>query len=145
MFTSTKTVLKIFSQTALLRASGILKDSRNVNELVSTASKEINSGKKKMLSVKGDINALLSMLKAWAKGEYKELPWMTLVLTTGALIYFVNPLDAVPDMIPAFGLLDDATVIGFVLTSIREDMKKFARYNKTQSDNLEHLPAEIPY
>ena len=145
MFTSTKTVLKIFSQTALFRANGILKDSRNVNELISTVSKEINSGKKKVISTKSDINALLSMLKAWAKGEYKELPWMTLVLTTGALIYFVNPLDAVPDMVPAFGLLDDATVIGFVLTSVKEDIKKFARDNTTQNENLEHIPAETSY
>lgn len=141
MFTSTKTILKIFSQTALIRATGILQDSRNVDELVDTASKKINTGKKKIVSIKGDINALLSMLKAWTKGEYKEVPWMTLVLTTGALIYFVNPLDAVPDVIPAFGLLDDATVIGFVLTSAKEDIEKFRIYTNYSTWEQSQIPA----
>lgn len=141
MFTSTKTILKIFSQTALIRATGILQDSRNVDELVDTASKKINTGKKKIVSIKGDINALLSMLKAWTKGEYKEVPWMTLVLTTGALIYFVNPLDAVPDVIPAFGLLDDATVIGFVLISAKEDIEKFRIYTNYSTWEQSQIPA----
>ena len=125
MFTSTKTILKIFSQTALIHANGILRDSNNVNELVNKASEEINSGKKKIFSVQNEIKALISMLKAWVMGDYKEVPWTTIVLTTGALIYFVNPLDAVPDMIPAAGLVDDATVIGFVIASIKQDLAKF--------------------
>jgi len=131
MLASTKTILKLFSATALIRANKILKNSENVNKLVDTASKEINSGKKKILSVQTDTTLLLDMLKAWAKGEYKEVPWMTLVLSTGALVYFVNPLDAVPDMVPAVGLLDDATVIGFVVASIRQDIENFRAHNFT--------------
>ena len=115
MHTPTKTILKLFSTTALIRANGILKNSKNVNGLVDTASKKIHSGKNKILSIQSDLTVLLAMLKAWAKGDYNEVPWMTLLLSTGALIYFVNPFDAVPDVIPAVGLLDDATVIGFVV------------------------------
>lgn len=125
MFTSSKTILKLFSTTALLRANGILKNSKDVNELVDTASKEINSGKKKIKSIKNELTLLISMLKSWAIGDYKEVPWTTLALCTGALIYFVNPLDAVPDLVPGFGLLDDATVIGFVVASIQKDIHNF--------------------
>ena len=141
MFTSTKTVLKLFSATALIRANGILNSNKNVNELVDTAFREINSGKKKILSIQADTALLLDMLKTWAKGEYKEVPWMTLLLSTGALVYFVNPLDAVPDMVPAFGLLDDATVIGFVVASIKQDIENFRTYNFTYTENVELLPA----
>ncbi|MEM7008376.1 MAG: YkvA family protein [Thermodesulfobacteriota bacterium] len=140
MITSTKTILKIFSQTALLRANEILSSSKNVEDLVDTASKEINSGKLRVLSFRDDIALLLSMLKAWAKGDYKEVPWTTLVLTTGAIIYFVNPFDAVPDMIPAAGLIDDATVIGFIIASIKQDLSKFKNDYLGYSENLEHAP-----
>ncbi len=125
MFTSTKTILKIFSKTALIHANRILRDSNSVDELVNTASMEIDSGKKRILFVQNDFKALISILKAWVSGEYKEVPWTTLVLTTGALIYFINPLDAVPDMIPCAGLIDDAAVIGFVIASIEQDIAKF--------------------
>jgi len=141
MFASTKTILKLFSTTALIRASGILKNSKNVNELVDTASKEINSGKKKILSIQADLTVLLAMLKAWAKGNYNEVPWMTLLLSTGALIYFVNPFDAVPDVIPAVGLLDDATVIGFVVASIRQDIQNFRLQKYTYPKQNKQLPA----
>ena len=140
MFTSSKTILKLFSTTALLYASGILKNSKDVNELVDTASKEIDSGKKKIKSVQNELSLLISMLKSWAKGDYKELPWTTLALCTGALIYFVNPLDAIPDLVPGFGLLDDATVIGFVVASIKQDIQNFKRQNRQDTpDNTTFL------
>lgn len=136
MFTSTKTILKIFSQTALIRANNILRDSNSVNEVVNTASKEIDSEKKRIFSVQNDIKVLISMLKAWVSGDYKEVPWTTLVLTAGALIYFINPLDAVPDMIPAAGLIDDATVVGFVIASIKQDLAKFKSESISCSKDL---------
>lgn len=129
MFTSSKTVLKIFSATTLVSAYGMLKNSKDISELVDTASKELDSGKKKITSIKSEIKIIIAMLRSWANGDYKQVPWTTLALCAGALIYFVNPLDAVPDIVPGFGLLDDATVIGFVVASVREDLNKFKNRN----------------
>lgn len=143
MLTSAKAILKLFSTTALVRASGLLKNTKNVNELVDTASKELHSGKKKILSIQNDFTVLLVMLKAWVKGDYNEVPCMTLLLSTAALIYFVNPFDAVPDMIPALGLLDDATVIGFVVASIREDIQNFRARKYTHLKEHNQLPAQV--
>lgn len=129
MFTSSKTILKLFSTTAVVHASGILKNSKDVNELVYTASKKIDSSKKKIKYVQEQIRILISMIRSWTKGDYKEVPWVSLVLCTGALIYFVNPFDAVPDIIPVAGLLDDATVIGFVVASVKQDIQNFKKQN----------------
>lgn len=41
-------------------------------------------------------------------------PWVR-ALIAAALVYLVNPLDAVPDALPGIGLLDDAAVIGLLL------------------------------
>ena len=56
------------------------------------------------------------------------MPWSTVLLGTGAVIYFVNPFDAIPDILPAAGLLDDASVIGFVLASAKNDIEKFRNH-----------------
>ncbi len=64
------------------------------------------------------------MLKAWTTGDYRAMPWKTIVLGLTAVIYFLNPLDLVPDFIPGIGYLDDAVVLGFVMNSIRKDVSK---------------------
>ena len=42
-----------------------------------------------------------------------------------AVVYFVNPLDLVPDFLPLLGFVDDAAVIGFVVESLREEMRRY--------------------
>ena len=133
---SPKTILKLFSATALVRAKSILKNSNDINQLADSAAKEINSGKKQLFNIRDEVRLLISMLKSWASGDYKEVPWTTLVLCAGALIYFLNPLDAVPDLIPGAGFLDDATVIGFVLASIKQDIHNFKNRYSTKNSNL---------
>ncbi len=61
-----------------------------------------------------DVVRLGRLAQAWAEGRYTAVPWRTLGLATGALIYFVNPFDAVPDVLVGVGYLDDATVLAFV-------------------------------
>ena len=139
MFTSPKTILKLFSATALLRAKSILQNSKDINELLDSAAKEISSGKKQISNIKDEVRLLISMLKSWVRGDYKKVPWTTLVLCAGALIYFVNPLDAVPDLIPGAGLLDDATVIGFVLASVKQDINNFKSQNSQITPETAHL------
>ena len=43
-----------------------------------------------------------------------------------AVLYGVMPLDAIPDVIPVFGWLDDAGVIAAVAAFIWRDVKKHA-------------------
>ena len=38
-------------------------------------------------------------------------------MVVAAIIYFVSPFDLIPDSIPVFGLVDDATVLAFVARS----------------------------
>ncbi|HEU5146595.1 MAG TPA: DUF1232 domain-containing protein, partial [Chryseosolibacter sp.] len=54
------------------------------------------------------------LIKAYALGQYREVPWKTILLIVAAVIYFVNPLDLVPDIIPLTGLTDDFAVLVWV-------------------------------
>jgi uncharacterized membrane protein YkvA (DUF1232 family) len=79
-----------------------------------------------------DLMTLYRMLKAWQKGFYRALPWRTIIWCLTAVIYFINPMDLVPDFIPGLGYLDDVTVIGFVMNSIRKDVDRF-KFWETES------------
>jgi uncharacterized membrane protein YkvA (DUF1232 family) len=41
----------------------------------------------------------------------KSVPWYRKSIIVGALIYFITPIDLIPDFVPLFGYLDDLGVI----------------------------------
>ncbi|WP_350335626.1 YkvA family protein [Coralliovum pocilloporae] len=52
-----------------------------------------------------------------------ETPRRVRYLILGALLYFVTPLDAIPDFLAMVGFGDDATILMAVIASIRVHMK----------------------
>lgn len=84
---------------------------------------------------KNKLYTLVRMLKAYIKGEYKGIPWKTIVLITAGLIYFVNPFDLVPDMIPVAGLLDDAAIILWIFTTIGKDVEAFDNWESAKASS----------
>ena len=79
------------------------------------------------------IKLLFSVVKDYASGNYKELPWTTIAAIVGTLLYVFSPIDLVPDFIPVAGLLDDAAVIGICLAGIAHDLKRYERWKGQHS------------
>jgi len=63
----------------------------------------------KKISFAKDIKALYRYLKD------SEVAWYRKSIILGALIYFISPIDAIPDLAPLVGYLDDLGVITAVL------------------------------
>lgn len=82
-------------------------------------------------ALRHDLDRLSRLARAWAEGRYRKVPWRTLAMATGALVYFVNPFDAVPDFLVGIGYLDDATVLAFVAGSLRDDLDRFSEWERT--------------
>ncbi|GAB6162620.1 hypothetical protein JCM12298_17790 [Desulfothermus naphthae] len=102
--------------------------------------KAIIKGKEKIPSLEKDIPSTLkkvwdaivdmwNMLKDFCEGRY-EMAWKTVTAIVAALLYFISPIDFIPDFIPAIGYLDDAAVIGFVLELIKDDLEKYREYKE---------------
>ena len=69
--------------------------------------------------------AMLRLIRAYAEGQYPEVSESTLVVIIAAIIYLVNPLDVIPDALPALGFLDDATVIALAVRRSRPALDDF--------------------
>ena len=76
------------------------------------------------------IATLTRMLKAYASGDYKTIPWKSLVLIVAGLIYFVNPLDLIPDFIPMIGLMDDLALLFWIFNSVNNDIEEYQAWEK---------------
>jgi uncharacterized membrane protein YkvA (DUF1232 family) len=72
-----------------------------------------------------DLQALIRLVRAWARGEYREVSRSTMVLVLAALAYFVSPIDAILDGLPLVGYLDDAAIIGWVVSEVRAELDAF--------------------
>jgi uncharacterized membrane protein YkvA (DUF1232 family) len=68
------------------------------------------------------------LVQAAVRGEYTGLSGKSLTLIVAAIIYYVSPIDIIPDFIPVVGLLDDATVLAFALRSIKGELDTFKQW-----------------
>lgn len=104
----------------LIQAVGLkLKDAESRQDLVAKA--------------REGINTFIRMLKAYVRGEYRQIPWKTLTLITAGLIYFVNPFDLMPDFIPISGFVDDVALIFWIFNRVGKDIDDFREWE----ENLE--------
>jgi uncharacterized membrane protein YkvA (DUF1232 family) len=69
--------------------------------------------------------AMLRLIRAYSQGDYRDVPESTLVVIVAAIIYVVNPLDVIPDALPALGFLDDATVLALAVRRARQALDDF--------------------
>jgi uncharacterized membrane protein YkvA (DUF1232 family) len=72
------------------------------------------------------------LIKAYAQGQYREIPWKTMLLIVAAIIYFINPLDLLPDLIPVAGLTDDFGILLWVYSSLQTEIDKFILWEQSQ-------------
>jgi len=74
------------------------------------------------------LKTLLDLAQAWANGSYRGVARSNLVLVVGAVMYFLNPFDLVPDFLAGIGLLDDASVIAWVVGAVSTELAKFEKW-----------------
>ena len=66
---------------------------------------DIDDSKRKVSDFLDKVRTFIRMLTSYIQGDYREIPWKSLLLLIGALIYFIMPIDLIPDFIPASGLI----------------------------------------
>ncbi len=71
------------------------------------------------------------MAGAYANGKYRAVPWKTVMTLLAAIIYFLNPLDLIPDFIPLMGLTDDVAVLVWAYDLISTEIDKFMAWEKS--------------
>jgi uncharacterized membrane protein YkvA (DUF1232 family) len=85
-------------------------------------------------SLKGKIvaylNLVVRMISNSVSGRYPDMPWQTLVMIVAGLIYFIAPIDALPDFIPVAGFLDDATILAWLGKSFQDDLNKYREWEE---------------
>ena len=76
-----------------------------------------------------DFLTLIAIIKDSMSREYK-IPPAKLAMIIGTVLYVVSPIDAVPDIIPIAGYVDDASVVAFVIKNLNDLLIDYRRFKR---------------
>jgi len=125
----------IFFKRANVGAVRYARNSRSLFQLVKDAlAKSGGLSGNNIAAFREQLGVVTRLLKAYASGEYRQLPWKTLTSIVAVLLYFVNPLDIIPDILPIVGFADDIALVGWLFSSMGSDIEKFRQWEQTTAN-----------
>ena len=116
------------------KAKKIINDDEKLKKLIEDVLKklkEISSDKKTSSKLNDSLRLFIRIINAYTSKEYTYVPWKTICLIVAGLIYFIYPVDLIPDFIPVSGLIDDVALIAWIYESIQDDIEKFLEWEKS--------------
>ncbi len=78
------------------------------------------------------VQLLTRMVKAYASGEYRDISMKSLLAVVAVLIYFISPIDIIPDFLPIIGLTDDVALIVWLIMNLSDEIAKFNEWEKNE-------------
>lgn len=101
----------------------LTKKKRRLQKILSL--KAFSSKKKKL-------KLFIEILRQYQKGEYRQIPWRSVSAIAFTLLYIINPLDFVPDVLPIIGYIDDVSVFMTLISLAEKDLNEFEEWKATQ-------------
>ena len=112
-------------------AERIASDRERTSRLLEATREKSEKHAGVLRAVWSDFWTLWRLVRAWREGEYRNVPWKSIIIAVAGLFYFLDPIDIIPDFIPVIGYLDDGVVLTFIAKAIHADLEKFREWEKT--------------
>lgn len=82
-------------------------------------------------TAKEKLSIFSRITSAYASGKYRDISWKSILIVLAAIIYFLNPIDLIPDLIPVLGLTDDFSILLWVYSTIGSEIDKFLTWEQS--------------
>jgi uncharacterized membrane protein YkvA (DUF1232 family) len=126
------------------RAATLIASTPRLGRVLAAAAAALQTRGRSLGGVRRDAQALARMARAVVAGRYRTLPKGSLIAIVAAMIYFLDPLDAIPDFIPVIGFLDDAAVLLWVANRVRRELDAFLAWEAGQGAVIDVFPEATP-
>lgn len=97
--------------------------------------------KLKVIPLAGDklacVPIMASLIRNYVKKEYTDIPIGSVIAILSALIYFVSPIDIIPDSIPVLGYFDDAAVVAACWKLVESDVNEYTKWREESGKIIE--------
>lgn len=127
----------VFYSNSMKKASRMSTNTVGILQLLKNVLSKIQKdGRGTVLeSIFGKVVSLGKLLKYYATGQYRDIELKNIVIIITAFVYFLSPIDLVPDFIPMLGFADDIALITFVFNSVATELEKFEVWLLNQNLN----------
>ncbi|MEM9621877.1 MAG: YkvA family protein [Pseudomonadota bacterium] len=126
------------------RAQGLLGSPGRLRALLTQGvDKLAGSGSSQFGELRQQLSLAIALVRAWLDGDYREVSEKTLIVLVAALLYFVVPIDVIPDFLLGWGYLDDIAVVGYVFNQVAEEIAAFEQWRKAREVDV-NKAAERP-
>ena len=113
-----------------LKSNSLNNGNSNIDQIIideekikEKASREDVGRFKKLVN---QLKLAIELIKDYRNKSYTEIPWRSIGLIAAAVLYFFNPFDIIPDLLPIMGFADDAVLFAAIFKSVRDDLEKYA-------------------
>lgn len=108
------------------KAEKISQSNTKLSSLIESATEKLKkfAENPQIQEVKAHVDIITRMVKYHINGVYR-ISNKTLAILAMGLVYFITPIDLIPDFIPMIGYVDDLSVLVAVIKALQEDIHKF--------------------
>ncbi len=107
------------------KAADYIQNKEKLSGLIDRASIKATGKQGKLKDVWVSLLSFFRLVRAYVNGSYRQISAKSLLTIVAALIYFVSPIDLIPDFLLGFGLIDDATVLAWTIRACAADLASF--------------------
>jgi len=115
------------------QVDALARQEEKVRELLGNVAGKIKSAGKNphVQKLIEPISVFIRMVRSHFNGSHK-LSGGTLGLVLLGLVYFVSPVDIIPDFLGFFGFADDFSVVLAIYAKVKEEVAEFLDWERTQ-------------
>ncbi|MFY0607459.1 MAG: DUF1232 domain-containing protein [Cyclobacteriaceae bacterium] len=124
----------------LAKAKTTVTQNERVKTLLSEVRDRIDSlsqNSEERSSFVNQVLIVVRMIKAHYNKEYTAFSATTILSLVFSMVYFITPIDLIPDFIPALGLTDDISLFYFIFKNLAEDISAFKDWEEGIDEELE--------
>lgn len=120
------------------KAGTLLNDKGKTTSKIQEAIKKATANKGSLSNVWDQIQLFFALAKDYANGTYTNIPKSAIIAIMAGLLYFISPLDIIPDFIWGLGFLDDAFILGMVYKKVAKELERYQEW-KDQQKKIIHI------
>lgn len=83
-----------------------------------------------------EVPIMASLVRSYVKKEYTDIPIGSIIAIISALVYFVSPIDLIPDSIPVLGYFDDAAVVAACWKLVDSDVEEYLKWREVNGKSI---------